>query len=287
MLALTGAISYGINIVFARMASGFGISGSDIIVYRALFFTVLLGLFLVLSGRRLGLPLEGRINRLRFAIFAAMTALFYLTSLNYLPISVAVAIFYTYPLIVIVMTPYLDRVRLPLRRWIVALIAFAGVAITVGPQLEGLDPRGLVLAIAASLCCSGMFVAGSRLSGDSVTTLFWCQVVAVPIAIAFALVSGGVTRPASMLVAIWPLSITIVTYLLGFLFQILAATRISAATAGLLFLLEPVTAILGGFVVLGEAVTLTQMAGMLLVVGALAYDVWPRAGTAPVVTVGT
>ncbi len=281
MLALTGAMSYGVNIVFARMASGFGISGSDIVVYRALISTVLLGSFLVLSGRKLGLQLEGRITRLRFAFFAALTALFYLTSLNYLPVSVSVAIFYTYPLVVLLVTPYLDRVRLPLRRRIVAILAFAGVAIAVGPQLEGLDPRGLVLAMAASLCCSGMFVTGSRLTGDSIVTLFWCQIVAVPIAFAFALLTGGLTAPSSMLVAIWPLAIVIVTYLLGFLFQILASARISAATAGLLFLLEPVTAILGSVVVLGEHVTHVQMFGMLLVVGALAYDVWPRAGAAP------
>lgn len=275
LFALTGATAYGINIAGARLCAMLGITGSDIVVYRALIFLPVLAIIAGCLGRRLTLRADERPMVLRFALAAVGTALCYMTSLKYLPVPVAVTIFYTYPLIVILLTPYLDRVRLPARRWVVAIVAFAGVLLAIGPSVDALDPRGVIFALLGSLFCAGMFIAGSRVTTDSIVTFFWCQLVALPLGLAFAFANGGLSEPAGLLIGLLPLAINIGGYFLGFLFQILAAPRVSAATAGLLFLFEPVIAILAAAIALGEHVTPIQGAGMLLVVGALAFDMLP------------
>lgn len=274
-LALSGAFAYGINIVGARICAQLGIRGGDIVVYRALILLPILAIGAVVLRRRLTLSADERPQVFRFAVAATGTALFYMTSLKYLPVSLAVTLFYTYPLILILLTPYLDRVRLPLRRWLVAIVAFTGVLIAVGPSIDGLDPRGVAFALLGSLFCAGMFISAARLTSDSTVTFFWCQLIALPLGLAFAYINGGLAEPAYLAVAILPLTVNIVGYFLGFLLQILAAPRISAASAGLLFLFEPVVAIVAAALVLGETISLVQGIGMVMVVLALAYDMLP------------
>lgn len=284
VLALFGAASYGVNIVFARVCAQIGITGADIIVYRSLILLPGMALLVLLAGKSFTVPAAERPLLIRFAVSAAATALCYLTSLQYLSVPLAVTIFYTYPLIVMVLTPLVDGLRLPARRWVAAGIAFTGVGLAVGPSLETLDMRGLLFAALGSLCCAAMFITGSRLQGDGRVTFFWCQVAAVPAALGFALIGGGLSPPEMLGAAALPFAITSACYFCGFLLQILAAPRISAATASLLFLLEPMAAIAGAALLLGETLGILQSLGITLVIGALVADLLPalrRPGASP------
>lgn len=280
-LALAGAASYGINIVFARICAQMGVSGADIIAYRSIILLPFLALLVLAAGLSLKVPPPQRPVLLRFALSAAATAIFYLTSLQYLPVPVAVTVFYTYPLIVMLLTPFVDRLRLPARRWLIAGLAFIGVILAVGPVHATLDGRGLVFAGLGSLCAAAMFLNGARLETDSRVTFFWCQAIAAPAALAFAWSGAGLAKPELLLVAATPFAVTSICYFLGFTLQILAAARITAATASLLFLLEPLFAIAGAAFLLAETLGVWQAVGVLLVVLALAADLWPTLKSAP------
>lgn len=288
MLALAGAASYGINIVAARMTAQAGITGPDMIVYRSLVFLPLVFAIVLATRRRLALTPAEAPAVFRFALFAAGTALAYVSSLKFLPVPMAVTIFYTYPLLVILISPYTDGIRLSARRWAVAIAAFAGVLLAVGPHIDGLDPRGVALAFTGALCCAGMFISGARLTTDGFVTFFWTQMLALPIAMGFAWATGGLAEPAAIRAAGWPFIITALGFFLGLLCQILAAPRISAASAGLLFLFEPVVGIVTAALVLDERLTALQSFGLMLIIGALAYDMLPalRAARRPQPTFG-
>jgi drug/metabolite transporter (DMT)-like permease len=275
ILALAGAASYGLNIVAARLAQQAGLTGPDIVVYRALIFLPVVMAILFALKRRVTLTATERSSVFRFSIFAAGTALAYMSSLKFLPVPMAVTIFYTYPLLVILISPYTDGIRLSPQRWAVAIVAFVGVVLAVGPHIDALDPRGVALAFLGALFCAGMFVTAARLTTDGFVTFFWSQMVALPLALGFAWLTGGLSEPAAVAAAALPFGITALGFFLGLLLQILAAPRLSAASAGLLFLFEPVVAILTAALVLREHVTLVQATGMVLIIGALVYDVLP------------
>ena len=279
--AIAGAASYGINIVAARLTAQAGVTGPDMIVYRALVFLPLILAIVIATRRRLALTAQERPAVFRFAFFAGGTALAYMSSLKFLPVPMAVTIFYTYPLLVILLSPYTDGVRLSARRWAVALTAFAGVLLAVGPHINTLDPRGVALAFLGALSCAGMFVTGARLTTDGFVTFFWTQTIALPLALAFAWLTGGLSEPAVIRAAGWPFVITAVGFFLGLLFQILAAPRISAASAGLLFLFEPVVGIVAASLVLGEHLGPIQILGLLMIIGALVYDMLPALRATP------
>ena len=77
-----------------------------------------------------------------------------------------------------------------------------------------------------------------------------------------------------MLAATVPIALTIGGFLLGFVSQIIALTRISAVVAGLTFCLEPVVAAITSAIVLDERLGVTQYAGGTLVIGAIMLNVW-------------
>lgn len=274
-MALMGAASYGINIVAARIAQQQGLTGPDIVVYRALIFLPVVIAIVFALKRRVTLTSAERPNVFRFSLFATGTALAYMSSLKFLPVPMAVTIFYTYPLLVILLSPYTDGIRLSPQRWAVAIVAFLGVLLAVGPHIDGLDPRGVALAFLGALFCAGMFVTAAKLTTDGFVTFFWSQLVALPLALGFAWATGGLSEPAIVAAAALPFGITAIGFFIGLLLQILAAPRLSAASAGLLFLFEPVVAILTAAWVLGEGVTLLQAIGMVLIISALIYDVLP------------
>ncbi len=274
-LALAGALSYGVNIAFARLCAQLGLTGADMIVYRAFAIVAIMAPLAYATGRSLYVEASGRPMLLRFAACSAATGVFYLTSLQYLPVALAVTLFYTFPLVVMALTPIVDGQRLPARRWLAGAAAFAGVVVAVGPAYAELDWRGLALALLGSLSCAGMFIVGSRLTADSVSVFFWTQVLGGVVALGVAFSGRGLAGPEAIAAALWPLLISGGCFLIGFMGQILAGKRISASASSLLFLLEPVFAIAVAALVIGETISPLQGLGVAIVVGALAFDLLP------------
>ena len=155
-----------------------------------------------------------------------------------------------------------------------ALAAFLGVALVVGPDLHGLDPRGLALALLASLSATAQFFAAARCARTpTMPKLFWSHVVILPVTLLILLLTGGFLPPQAFLLAPMAVAVTYGGYIVGFVFQILALARVAPGPAGLAFCAEPVFAVaIAGFV-LAERLGPLQYAGGALVIAALAANV--------------
>ncbi len=272
LAALVGAACYGLNIPIAKIATDLGVEGAALIVIRS-------GLCIV------GFLLAGLIWRWRpniakadarnvtlLSLFAAGCAVGYLGAVTRLPVSIAVIVFYTFPLWIILYTVALQGRAAAIRLFAFAL-AFGGILVVVGFDLSRFSLPGLAMALCASLCTAAMFVVGANIRTDKVTVLFYLQGPSFAAAIAFMLLAGSVP-PATLLAATaLPIVLSGIGYYLGFFFQLVAAARMNAAAAGLLFLFEPVVAITTSVLLLGEAMTPSKFTGIALVLSGLALDV--------------
>lgn len=270
--ALIGAALYGANIPAARFSSQAGMPGADLIFYRALILVPLLAV-LALAMRvplRLGPGERGTI--LRLAIAAGLTATFYLSALDHLSVPLTVVVFYTFPLIVMVVSNRLEGRRLSPRQMAIFAAAFAGLMIAVGPSFDQLTLRGVTYALLAACACASMFILAGRVEGPAIRTMFWVQLCTMPISLTVAMLNGGPVPLSTFANAPVAISITMTAYAIGFVFQLLASQRISPSRAGLLFLFEPVTAILIAGIVLGEILSPIQIAGVALILTALAAE---------------
>jgi drug/metabolite transporter (DMT)-like permease len=274
MLALGSAAAFGTNIVSAQIAGQAGLNGPLLVFYRVF---VMIALVLGAAALwRVGLAVARGQRRSVFA-FVVTTALVgsaYLSSVAFVPVSVAAVVFYTFPILIVLAEPLLTPTRFSVDRLIVALVAFAGVALVVGPDLHGLDPRGLLLALAASVLAAGQFFAGAASAATPVVPkLFWSHLIILPVTAIILALTGGFLPPEALSRAPWAVAVTVGGYLFGFVLQVLALMRIAPGAAGLAFCAEPLFAVAIAAVVLGERLGGLQYAGGALVVAAIMANV--------------
>lgn len=272
LLAFASATFYGVNIPAARVSSQAGFPGADLIFWRALLLVPALLAAALMLGVRLRLPVHERAPMLRLALAASFTATFYLSALDHLPVPMTVVIFYTFPLIVMLVSSRIDGRRLSIGQIIVFCIAFAGLLLAVGPSIAGLSPYGVTLAVLGAITCAGMFILAGRVENSALCTTFWTQIAMVPVALAYTLTNGGPVGVSAFNLAPTAIFITMAAYAAGYFLQMMAAARISAGRASLIFLFEPVCAILLAWVLLGEIMTPMQIAGVLAILAALAVE---------------
>lgn len=268
--ALAGATAYGINIVYARMSTQQGVSAGDLVFLRV--FLMLAGAALAarLTGGSLAIERRAWPALVMVGVTSAGLGLAYFFAVSFVPIGVAAVIVYTFPLIILIASPFVDGTRLTLPRVAVFLLAFVGIAIALGPSFGAYDPRGIVLAALASLLAASQFFAASHAGArmPAAALLFWSHIVIMPIAGIVAL-SVGTSPPSAFTAAWFACVMTIAGYLAGFAFQMYAARMAPTALVGLVFCLEPVVAIVSAGIILGETLTAAQIAGSLLVLAAL------------------
>lgn len=273
-LALASAAAFGTNIVSAQIAGQAGLSGSLLVFYRVLLMLLLVGGAALAWRGSLALRRAERQPVLLFGLSTALVGIAYLSSVAFVPVSVAAVVFYTFPVLIVLAEPVLTPAPFRTDRLVVALVAFLGIALVVGPDLHGLDPRGLALAGLASLSAAAQFFAAARCAQTpTLPKLFWSHVVILPVAGLVLLATGGFLPPQNFLLAPIAVAITYGGYIVGFVFQILALARVAPGPAGLAFCAEPVFAVIIAAFVLAERLGPLQYAGCALVIAAIAANV--------------
>ena len=274
ILALVSAAAFGTNIVSAQIAGQAGLSGPLLVFYRVLLMLALAGGAAFVWRASLALKRSERQPVLLFGLATALVGIAYLSSVAFVPVSVAAVVFYTFPVLIVLAEPIFTPAPFRADRLAVALAAFLGIALVVGPDRHGLDPRGLALAMLASVSAAAQFFAAARCKETpTLPKLFWSHVVILPVATLVLLVTGGFLPPQTFLLAPIAVAITYGGYIVGFLFQILALARVSLGPAGLAFCAEPVFAVLIAAFVLAERLGSLQYAGCALVIAAIATNV--------------
>jgi drug/metabolite transporter (DMT)-like permease len=274
LFALSAAVCYGLNIVSARVATAEGVGAPLMVTYRVLLLLLLAGAPALASWRRLRIPTQERRPLLVMALSGAAVGVCYLSSIAFIPVTVAAVIFYTFPVLIVVLTPVVDGRRITVGMLGVAALAFLGVLLVVGTGFTGLDPRGLLLAAAASVTAAIQFFAGTRCqTSGTLAKVFWLQLIGLPFAAATAAATTGLGSPMDFAKAPIAVGLTIAGFLLGFVLQIMALARVTASAAGLAFCLEPVVAVVTAALVLGERLEPLQYLGGALVIGAIIGNV--------------
>ena len=271
------AVCFGLNAIPTRIASQSGVHGPDLSLARSsVFFTGLLA-YALATRAPLHVPRGQRLTLAGFGVCGALIGVGYLSAVAFIPVGVAVMIFYTYPALIALLTPVVDGRRLTGPALVAFALAACGLALAVGAQASGLDWRGVALAGLASLAATGqLFFASRAPGGGGFRTMFWGQAAALPV-LAATVLAVGPASPAAWSAAAPQGALVIAFYVGAFLLLVTGMRATSAATAGIIYCLEPITAIAAAAVFLGERLSLAQYAGAALVLAGVAVEVGSRA----------
>lgn len=276
-LALFSASSFGLNPPLTAYLDRLGIVPVESVFARSAVLVLVTGIALVLLRKRITV---GQGNWLPFAGITTATvsmSLCYLSSVAFIPVGLSVTILYTFPLVVLLLSPLLEGDRVGFARLGVALLAFAGVVISIGPALGTLDWRGIALALGAVCSATTIFFCARRLAGtvDETASAFTIHVIGLPImlAVAWHFGRGGAwLDPSSRQVpdaAIMPLIGLGLLYVCGYLGMFNAVRFAPVSRLTPFYNIEPVVTIAAAGILVGERLSANQYLGAAIVVGAL------------------
>jgi len=275
-LALSAAVGYGFLPVLAKFGHLNGVPPLDSSLFRTIAAVIVYGVIVRWSGWRLGISRTTckPLALLTLSTFTISTG--YLASVQFIPVGLSVIVFFTFPVILLLLSPLIERTPIGAWRLGLAAIAFAGLAIAIGPSTGTLDPRGLLLAGAAALGAVMQFHAARALGGamHPVLFAFIVHLGFLPVSLALALwLGGGVIAsldPAVVTAAGYgALALLSGLYVGSFFLQMSACTLAPASRVAPFFNLEPVTTMVMAAVILGEALSVNQYIGGALVLAAV------------------
>ena len=195
-------------------------------------------------------------------VLGVMNVVFYL-SLSRIPLGLAVTLEFTGPLGVALFSS-----RRPLDlAWV--LMAAAGIALLAPWQHSGVDPLGVLFALAAAACWAAYIVLGARASqalpGGQAAAV--AMLVATATVVPLVLLDGGPAHftPRLLLLAS---AVALLSSALPYVLEINALGALPARTFSILMSLEPAAAALCGLLFLHEHLLTAQWLAVALVIAA-------------------
>ena len=277
LFALSAASLYGLIPSFVRAAYENGVPAVESTLFRTTFIIFALGGFAVLRGERFAVPPAARASFLLQVVATAMISIGYIASLQFIPVGLAVIIFYTSPIIIMVVAPVVEGTRPSLARFATALAGFAGLVVALGFSLAGLDWRGVALAALGAAGYALQFFSGRSLTRHLSPGVMASLVHGAVWPIVLGVVlwqNGGAIRlldPKGVAVAGYAfLTSVALCYMFAYVIHMLALRYAPASVIAPVFNVEPIVTTGAAAFVLGERLSPHQYVGGVIVLGALA-----------------
>jgi drug/metabolite transporter (DMT)-like permease len=259
------------------IVAGIDLSGEGLVFWRCALAALTLALILLVVGRRGALALRARrLQVVGLGLLLALHWVLFFETIKRSSVAVAILLVYTAPIFLAVIAPLV----LPERRSRVTLAALAisgpGIALIAlgGDQGSQASAVAVATGLGAAVTYAGLIVwTKSVLTAVSPLTIAFWNYVVVTLALAPIVLLGsarGLPTPSE-----WPVVLVLgalLTAVLGALY-VRTLRDVTAQAAGLLAYLEPVSAALLAWAILGEPIGwevavggLAVLAGGLLVV---------------------
>jgi drug/metabolite transporter (DMT)-like permease len=284
------------NVAVAALAAGFGfvsiivrevdLDAEVLVFYRCVFAVLTIGLALVLTRR---LVVLRRRATLRYAALLGTTLgihwFLFFETIKLSSVVLAVLTAYLAPVAVALLGPFF----LPERHSAVALLALVpsvgGLALVAFAGGEDVDARPLALAtgLGTAITYAGLVIGTKRVAArvSAAGLTFWNYTLSGLVMVPLLLTADRVTPTAGELGYLVLLGV-VFTAVTGYLY-IWLIRKVTAQAMGILAYLEPVSAALLAWVLLGEALTWqTALGGALVIAGGLAIVFFEPADAAVV-----
>ncbi|MBB3051331.1 drug/metabolite transporter (DMT)-like permease [Prauserella isguenensis] len=208
--------------------------------------------------------------------------LLYFVAASRIPVGVAILLEFTSPVLVALWVRFVRRVRLPWPMWLGIACALTGLAMVarIGGGIT-LDAIGLLAGAGAAVCSAAYFLLGERGVAEQhpLGMVTWGMTVG---GVAMCVVAPPWTWPGDVVTApaelgpwqppVWVLliAVALLSTVLAYSSGTASLRHLPAAAASVLALMEPLIATGLAWLLLGEALTWTQVLGAAILLGGAA-----------------
>ena len=268
---LLGAAFYGIMPVIIKNSYNYGANGFNVTFYMAL---LSIPIYLLILAKR-HVSLKQPWKKVRDCIIVGLadagTYLFLYLSYAYIPVGVASMLNFIYPITVALAVHFLFKEKFGFIKIGALVVYLGGMVFLYGGDISG-QPLGFVLALASGLIYTvhAVYLDKSGLAAEDVYVVGFYKAVTVAAATGIA----GAAMNVPMMITGWQawgsIFIAMILCRIGSTALIMLGIRgLGAFLPCVLSTLEPIVALLSGWLILRETVTGVQLIGVVMVLAAV------------------
>ena len=264
--AAFSAVAFSINTPLAPWVYSAGGTALMIVFCRAVGAVVLSALILPFVQHREPLTKGFAVSQLLAVLLFAQGVL-YVGSVAYIPVSLSALLFYTWPVLVGLLSVVGLAQYQSKRTLCYFFVALLGLGIALQADFSVLDQRGVMLALLGAVSMASYLVLTARLpSRETSPVVFNLQLnlgVTMLAGLAFLVVPFALPQSLQGIVALLAIA---VFYTIALFAQIIAVRWAGASMSALFFNIEPIASIVLAVVLLDESFGRQKIVGATLVI---------------------
>lgn len=272
LLVLLSAAGFATLPIFIKIAYAAGANTLTVVTMRFTLAAVFLWLLLKPFGISPSINVKTAVKLCLMGLigYSSMSFL-YAASLQYLPVSLATMLLFTYPTLVSVMSFITGDEQFNWQKGLALIICGCGLFLILGVSFASISQLGIALGLGAAIIYSCYIMISKHVLKDVhslVATTYVCSAAAF----AYALYTSAtgqliLTLPLTGWLAL--LGIALFGTIVGILCFFAGIGKIGPANASVISTAEPVLSVLLSALILGEQLTLLQGFGGLLIVSSI------------------
>lgn len=281
--ACVSAVSYSFNPLCAKYlymggtaADGThyaGLSTESTLFYRFLFGSGLLALLMLVQKRRFRVAASDLRHLALLGVIFALSSIFFFESFHTLSMGVACTLVFSYPVIVAVIMTLFFKEKMTATTLTSIIITCLGIAMLY--QSDGpaaVSPVGLGFVMGSALAYSLYIVVLNRSSlvMSSVKITFYACLFCLSVITIYTLGKGAAIEPLTHGAQwFWATMLGLLPTVVSLVTMSMAVKAIGSTPTAIMGALEPVTAVILGALLFGEALTPRLVLGIVLILAAV------------------
>lgn len=266
---ILSAVGFGTVPILALFAYDGGINVITLLFLRFTLIAIFLFIYIFFTKRKIILNKKKVINLfIMGGIFYSVFSFCYFTAIRYIPASLAVLIFYTYPFITAGISYFFLNMKLTKKVIGAILISFIGLIFVLGKASGDIVLIGILLAFGSALFYSVYTLFGDYILKD-VPLLTTISVVCLFAALSFltvGLISNNIQFAFTSNSWISVIGISVIS-MLGFLAFFQGVKMTSPTSISVLSMIEPVVTIILSIIFFDDILNFYQIIGAIFVLG--------------------
>lgn len=273
---ITG-ITYGLNPLFGMPLMQNGVSINSILFFRYIIAVAILGVFLLCIKQSFKVSIKQLGILLVLGVLYTCSSIFLFEAYNYIASGLATTLIFLYPVLVAIIMVFLKVVP-SWQVWLSIFATFAGVIImTQSSSGEAINPIGMLLSLGSAFVYALFIVIINRSKAiapisNSLLTFYALLTGAIIFLCKIMFADAGITTGIEGYAA-WGnlIGLAILPTIVSTATLSIATRNIGATKASVLGVFEPITAILIGTLVFGEALTTNIVVGIVIAIIAVTF----------------
>jgi drug/metabolite transporter (DMT)-like permease len=273
---IIAATSFGIGDTFAKVAFASGADVLTLALARGVVGVGILFCFLRVGTSPLPAAPRTRAIALGLGVLFAMIIYGLFRAIELITVPIAVLTYFIYPLLTGIAAALFGVERLGWQGWVAAVVAFFGLALTIGAYPHQLAIAGVAFAIGAALCrTTFLLIARTELQKLDPRLTAWYSLISSTAIFAVAAAVTMNWHPPQTTGGWVAIGIVSICTAVATLTLYISTVRIGPFRSALIMNLEPLLATLLSAPLLGEVITPVQGIGAAIMLGALvAFQLW-------------